>query len=67
VVTYIRSEGNLVHELDASNPARLLLAAVRQHSPEVMDYAQEDIQFYMGAIDGGDEVSHCDLKVILGH
>jgi len=48
-ITVIRSEGNLVHELDNSNPTRILLTAIERAG---VKNAKED-DFYLAVINSG--------------
>jgi hypothetical protein len=56
----LRSEGNLLLELDRANPTQILLAAIRSHDlcttykGTAQAALKDDERFYIGAFDGGE-------------
>ena len=56
-----RSEGNLVHEVDKSNPTRILLGAIENAGIE----NSKDDKFYLAVLNDVDEVWVLQLDYVL--
>jgi len=54
-LTINRSEGNLIHELGDSAPARVLLKAIQKHG--LSDGHTKEVEFYIGIRDGLENIS----------